>query len=232
MANINKLVSKDKIRTDETVSKDERKIYCIGLKQRGGKFDTDKGDNKIENLTNSSETIEESENHHKKITRSKTRLNEEARYSKLHPDLQELWKYLNRLKYECKLCSKEYDNNISYYNHIRSHKDFEHCKICDVFISKGRENIENHKAEKHINDLHFKCYRCGRNYKSKLGLKSHFIVNHADKVVRFKCQICNAQYGTQAMLTRHKHVHKFENSCFICLQKIDTKEKLKASLDL
>jgi hypothetical protein len=90
---------------------------------------------------------------------------------------------------------------------LRSHKDFKHCKICDVFIPKGWENIENHKAEKHVHDLHFKCYRCGRQYKSKLGLKSHFIVNHADKVVRFKCQICNAQYGTQAMLTRHKHVH-------------------------
>jgi hypothetical protein len=85
-------------------------------------------------------------------------------------------------------------------------------------------------SEKHVHDLHFKCYRCGRQYKSKLGLKSHFIVNHADKVVRFKCQICNAQYGTQAMLTRHKHVHKFENSCFICLEKIDTKEKLKVHM--
>ena len=226
----NKTVSKDKKKTDDTVSKDERKIDCKVSKQRGGKSYIDRGDNQIEILTNSSETKEESDNHHKKNNGSKTRLNEEARYSKLHPDLQELWTYLNRLKFDCKLCSKEYDNYNSYYNHMRSHKDFKHCKICDVFIPKGWENIENHKAEKHVNDLHFKCYRCGRQYKSKLGLKSHFIVNHADKVVRFKCQICNAQYGTQAMLTRHKHVHKFENSCFICLEKIDTKEKLKVHM--
>jgi hypothetical protein len=55
--------------------------YCKVSKQRGGKSYIDRGDNQIEILTNSSETKEESDNHHKKNNGSKTRLNEEARYS-------------------------------------------------------------------------------------------------------------------------------------------------------
>jgi hypothetical protein len=43
----NKIVSKDKKKTDDTVSRDERKIDCKVSKQRGGKSYINRGDTKF-----------------------------------------------------------------------------------------------------------------------------------------------------------------------------------------
>ncbi|XP_052083813.1 zinc finger protein 845-like [Mytilus californianus] len=152
---------------------------------------------------------------------------EQERLSKMHPDLQEITKYLNRTEYTCSLCSHEYNNSVSYYNHIRSHKDHQLCKVCDMMIPYGAERMEKHRKEIHGDDFFFKCPDCDRKYKSKLGLKTHFIVHHADQSARFTCRICKAVYGNASMLKRHEKIHTFEHSCFICQEKIETNLKLK-----
>ncbi|CAC5368653.1 KRAB [Mytilus coruscus] len=152
---------------------------------------------------------------------------EQERLSKMHPDLQEITKYLNRTEYTCSLCSNEYNNSVSYYNHIRSHKDHQLCKVCDMMIPYGAERLEKHRKEIHGDDFFFKCPDCDRKYKSKLGLKTHFIVHHADQSARFTCRICKAVYGNASMLKRHEKIHTFEHSCFICQEKIETNLKLK-----
>ncbi|XP_076081213.1 uncharacterized protein LOC143052136 [Mytilus galloprovincialis] len=152
---------------------------------------------------------------------------EQERFTKMHPDLQEINKYLNRTEYACSLCSNVYNNSVSYYNHIRSHKDHQLCKVCDTMIPCGAGKMEKHRKEIHGDDFCFKCPDCDKKYKSKLGLKTHFILHHADQSVRFNCKICKASYGNASMLKRHEKIHTFDHSCFICQEKIETNLKLK-----
>lgn len=147
-----------------------------------------------------------------------------------HPELKPLWDYLYNKKYSCSVCNLAFENAPKYFNHVRSHKSHQTCKICDVLIPKGAEEMAKHSESAHPNGFLYQCLGCDRKFKSKLGLKNHYIGTHAPRNARYICKICQTTYGDKVQLERHIKTHEYEHPCFICLKKIKTLEELKSHM--
>ncbi|CAG2235299.1 KRAB [Mytilus edulis] len=118
----------------------------------------------------------------------------------------------------CKICQMTWSSKIAYVNHIRSHKEYQICSICDELIHVKDVSIETHISEKHSDINPFKCTICGRGYKSKNGVRNHYVAVHADSSARFWCDLCNRAFGTNNNYKSHMRSHKDRKHCFMCKQ--------------
>ncbi|VDI24203.1 KRAB domain-containing zinc finger protein [Mytilus galloprovincialis] len=127
----------------------------------------------------------------------------------------------------CKICQMTWSSKIAYVNHIRSHKEYQICSICDELIHVKDVSIETHISEKHSDVNPFKCTICGRGYKSKNGVRNHYVAVHADSSARFWCDLCNRAFGTNNNYKSHMRSHKDRKHCFMCKQEFVNLELLR-----
>ncbi|XP_052083817.1 zinc finger protein 665-like isoform X2 [Mytilus californianus] len=127
----------------------------------------------------------------------------------------------------CQICQMNWSSKIAYVNHIRSHKEYQICSICDELIHVKDMSIETHISEKHSDINPFKCTICGRGYKSKNGVRNHYVAVHADSSARFWCELCNRAFGTNNNYKTHMRSHKERKHCFMCKQEFENLELLR-----
>ncbi|CAC5368648.1 KRAB [Mytilus coruscus] len=127
----------------------------------------------------------------------------------------------------CQICQMNWSSKIAYVNHIRSHKEYQICSICDELIHVKDVSIEAHISEKHSDINPFKCTICGRGYKSKNGVRNHYVAVHADSSARFWCELCNRAFGTNNNYKTHMRSHKERKHCFMCKQEFENLELLR-----
>jgi KRAB domain-containing zinc finger protein len=129
-------------------------------------------------------------------------------------------------KITCPICQTEWTGQISYVNHLRVHKNYQLCTMCEELIPINNVTMAIHIREKHSGKNPYKCKICGRGYKTKNGVKNHYVSVHADSSARYWCELCDRAFGTKNNYTSHMRSHMGGNKCFICVQKFDDKNLL------
>uniref|UniRef100_A0A336N0Y8 CSON004154 protein n=1 Tax=Culicoides sonorensis TaxID=179676 RepID=A0A336N0Y8_CULSO len=102
-------------------------------------------------------------------------------------------------------------------------------RICD-YCNEDFESIS--LIKKHMKKCHkeHKCKLCDSILHGSISLKSHMESNHYQKSSIIKCIVCDKQFSSKSVLTRHiRTVHEKvrKYSCYICTQSF----KLKSHLD-
>lgn len=104
-------------------------------------------------------------------------------------------------KFFCDVCGKRCDRRHFL---IHSNDKKYNCKICSKQFNSS-SNFRAH-SQSHSADNPFHCNICSREFKQKRHLKRHLDVHFGEK--RFKCHICNAMFRLKATLNNHKRLHE------------------------
>ncbi|XP_077289861.1 uncharacterized protein LOC143913754 [Arctopsyche grandis] len=115
--------------------------------------------------------------------------------------------------YDCKLCSKFFNNNHSFSRHMRvEHKleGYERAKqhTCDVCGNKfhDRYGLRIHQRS-HTGAKPFSCNICGQEFSQQCNMERHVSAKHnKDKI--FQCELCPRRYAYSSTLQEHVRNHK------------------------
>ena len=86
------------------------------------------------------------------------------------------------------------------------------CELCDTKFAdgwNGRRKFKHHMLLKHEIE-HVECAQCSETFKNKTKLRNHEILVH---LIKFKCDLCDEEFGLEGDLAAHKDVHHREFKC-------------------
>lgn len=124
-----------------------------------------------------------------------------------HKDMTEVDAVMENVRNTCPFCEKHFDNAKKVERHVRYvHRKPYQCNKCKRTCYTPRA-LEEHKRI-HRPDYFFECKICHVKYKSREGLKRHYIRTHSDHESRFVCEHCGRSYKLKIDLTHHmKRTH-------------------------
>lgn len=79
---------------------------------------------------------------------------------------------------KCVICQKEFSNSESLSRHMDIHKKVHKCPKCDY--SANRINLVMHHLDTHDKKKIFPCYVCSREFKTRVGVRTHLKNVHSD----------------------------------------------------
>ena len=82
------------------------------------------------------------------------------------------------------------------------------CELCDRKFA-DRWKMRGHMLLKHEIG-HVECAQCSETFKNKTKLRNHEILVH---LIKFKCDLCDEEFGLEGDLAAHKDVHHREFKC-------------------
>lgn len=147
---------------------------------------------------------------------------------------QHMRTHIERQKFVCDKCGKEYLHISSLENH-RSIQHGEYiksdesqrfkCRHCTQ-IFPNRTDLFAHTKE-HENDQSFLCDMCGKCFKSRHHLSNHRRT-HLD-IRPHACKLCPKMFRTNTLLRQHMHVHTGikEFVCEVCARQFAKRQSLR-----
>jgi KRAB domain-containing zinc finger protein len=111
----------------------------------------------------------------------------------------------------CKICSKEYRDAKTLYNHERTHGERKNCLIC--FKSCSCFNLSTHMKMHELKqqEKSFKCEKCNKTFYTKKQLNIHIKCH----LKLWTCDLCGKKEATKGYLKIHLMVH-FNPKAFKC----------------
>lgn len=112
------------------------------------------------------------------------------------------------------------------------------CRFC------GKEQQDAFRMRQHELSIHidiseltpdqiYVCDMCGRLFKTKTSISSHFIRAHTPKTETFPCPTCGKVLAHQTALYMHERVHvKTTNICQYCSKSFNRKSLLKSHIEI
>ena len=97
-------------------------------------------------------------------------------------------------------------SEISERDQAKLDKKLQHCKICDLMVSK--QNWNNHKKG-HKAKQEFVCEKCGKAFAKRLSLNRHLITH--ENLKPWRCSVCSAQFCQKKEYTLHLAGHAGKN---------------------
>ncbi|GBO24464.1 Histone-lysine N-methyltransferase PRDM9 [Araneus ventricosus] len=134
---------------------------------------------------------------------------------------------LEKRKFSCDLCDKEFDFKIQFDNHYRRHTS-ETPFVCDVckkgFTRKG--DLVRH-FRTHTGEKPFVCDLCKKGFTRKEVLNNHYRTHTGEKP--FVCDVCKKGFTQKVDLVRHYRTHTGEKIfvCDICKRRFTWKYQLE-----
>lgn len=108
----------------------------------------------------------------------------------------------------------------------------------------GKEQQDAHRLRQHELSIHidiseltpdqiFVCDLCGRLFKTKSLIRSHFIRAHTPKTETFPCPTCGKVLAHKKSLYMHERVHvKSTNICQYCSKSFNRKSLLRSHIEI
>ena len=116
--------------------------------------------------------------------------------------------------YNCELCNFHCTIRSKLRAHMLKHVLGKHvCSKCQK-VYKRRKDLTRH-LKIHDNRPSYRCYRCGRAYRTLFWLRNHE-QGHSDTEKKYQCDQCQRSYFTKQMLKLHMSCHKKPFICGIC----------------
>lgn len=106
----------------------------------------------------------------------------------------------------CSICGLFFKNKTSGSQHEGRHvlKGPFSCSYCKmVFFSNV--NLQRHDNKHFKATKSYKCEKCGKEFSMKIDLNRH--MNHGNKELRHKYNVCNKSFESPAVLKDHKKIH-------------------------
>lgn len=147
---------------------------------------------------------------------------------------QHMRTHIERQKFVCDKCGKEYLHMSS----LENHKSIQHgeyiksdesqrfkCRHCTQ-IFPNRTDLFAHTKE-HENNQSFLCDMCGKCFKGRHQLSNHRRI-HLD-IRPFACKVCPKLFRTNTLLRQHMHVHTGikEFVCEVCARQFAKRQSLR-----
>ena len=124
--------------------------------------------------------------------------------------------------FSCEFCGRKFDVRSTYEAHKLSHDDTARHKICSICSAafKSVGNLRRHEAT-HATTRDFHCISCPKSFKTRLALKIHKEVVHAEMKVFVNCGICQSIVQEKHLNQHIKNQHTEEGQekpfeCSVC----------------
>ena len=108
------------------------------------------------------------------------------------------------------------------------------CEVCGLEF-QSRKVLNDHKVEKHPDDLPFRCHECPKMFKLNTSLQKHLVNRHEKKVTSFECEKCSKRFVKKLYLTNHQT--RFHNIfkpflCQFCGERFISSNSLSSHLQI
>ena len=143
-----------------------------------------KGNNKVENVSDSPESKVPTEERRKKVVvcwpkpERSTENGTDSVQNTLNSALHDM-PWIKDHKFKCGICNKYYNSKQVLKRHLNMHRGIYSytCSICGKGYT-SRSNLRGHVASQHTKVKEFRCRLCGTEFTTKYWLKDHVKIKH------------------------------------------------------